>query len=115
MGQWQKRTVEVGVLYDCHCRVAMQEAECWNVLLTEIRRSLCELSLGMQGDIPVTVAMASYPHRKLIHFHAKQATNLALPLLLLCLMLPGEIVKYIGQRLCSSELDSSWLSQFTAP
>lgn len=41
------------------CRVAIQEAERWNVLLGEMRRSLAELDLGLRGDLTMTEPMAS--------------------------------------------------------
>lgn len=41
-------------------RVAIQEAERWNILLTEIRRSLMELDLGLKGDLTMTESMASF-------------------------------------------------------
>lgn len=40
-------------------RVAIQEAERWNVLLGEMRRSLAELDLGLKGDFTITEPMAS--------------------------------------------------------
>lgn len=38
-------------------RVAIQEAERWNVLLGEMRRSLAELDLGLKGDLTITPAL----------------------------------------------------------
>ena len=38
-------------------RVAIQEAERWNVLLSEMRRSLAELDLGLKGDLTMTEPM----------------------------------------------------------
>lgn len=40
-------------------RVAIQEAERWNVLLGEMRRSLAELDLGLKGDLTITEGLAS--------------------------------------------------------
>lgn len=39
--------------------MAIQEAERWNMLLGEIRRSLAELDLGLKGDLTMTEPMAS--------------------------------------------------------
>ena len=38
-------------------RVAIQEAERWNVLLSEMRRGLQELELGLKGDLTMTEPM----------------------------------------------------------
>jgi len=37
--------------------VAIQEAERWNILLNEMRRSLGELDLGLKGDLTMTEPM----------------------------------------------------------
>ncbi len=39
--------------------MAIQEAERWNILLSEMRRSLAELDLGLKGDLTMTEPMAS--------------------------------------------------------
>ncbi|EFN51784.1 hypothetical protein CHLNCDRAFT_37234 [Chlorella variabilis] len=46
--------------YTPYIMVAIQEAERWNILLTEIRRSLMELDLGLKGDLTMTESMASF-------------------------------------------------------
>lgn len=49
------------IIFPClrFCRVAIQEAERWNVLLSEMRRGLSELDLGLKGDLTMTEPMAS--------------------------------------------------------
>ena len=47
------------LLTPCRRRVAIQEAERWNVLLAEMRRSLAELDLGLRGDLTMTEPMVS--------------------------------------------------------
>lgn len=53
----------LGLTHSCSClrfyRVAIQEAERWNVLLSEMRRGLAELDLGLKGDLTMTEPMAS--------------------------------------------------------
>ena len=51
--------VSACLLTPCRRRVAIQEAERWNVLLAEMRRSLAELDLGLRGDLTMTEPMVS--------------------------------------------------------
>lgn len=56
---WQPKLSRHSLCLPAQRRVAIQEAERWNVLLSEMRRSLFELDLGLKGDLTMTEPMAS--------------------------------------------------------
>ena len=68
------------------CRVAIQEAERWNVLLSEMRRSLAELDLGLKGDLTMTEPMVggAPPGHAYAWARARIVTSLASTGLLAC-------------------------------